>query len=168
VQAWYPAANWIGCYNGVAWSISAEGFFYLMFPLLLLGTTRNFWTKYVCLFAVTFTAMIVMASTFAPASPIKEIANASLDPRKVVQFFPPFRLLEFMTGMAAGMIFLKRKTQSAAFAQPRHWSATTRATALEVLVLALSIGCYKFFVSCGLFHYLHTFQTCGPSHSRLD
>lgn len=71
LQAWYPTANWIGCYNGVAWSISAEAFFYLMFPLLLLGTSGKFWIKYACLFAATFVAMIVMASTLAPASPIK-------------------------------------------------------------------------------------------------
>ena len=163
LQAWYPTENWIGCYNGVAWSICAEAFFYLMFPVLLLGTSRRFWIKYACLFAVTFAAMIVMASTFAPASPIEEIASASLDPRKVVQFFPPFRLLEFMTGMAAGVIFLKRKSQPGAFAQSRHWAVTTKATGLEVLALALSIGCYQIFVSCGLFHQLHTFEDCGPT-----
>jgi len=166
VQAWYPAENWIGCYNGVAWSISAEAFFYLMFPLLLLGTSRQFWIKYACLFAVTFAAMTLMASTFAPVSTVKEIANASLDPRKVVQFFPPFRLLEFMTGMAAGMIFLKRKTQSSALAQSRHWTVTAKATALEAIVLAFSIGCYQIFVSCGLFHYLYSFKACGATLSH--
>lgn len=163
VQAWYPTANWIECYNGVAWSISAEAFFYLVFPLLLLGSSRQFWMKYACLFAVTFAAMFVMASTFAPVSPIKEIVSSSLDPRKVVQFFPPFRLLEFMTGMAAGIIFLKRKTQLTAFAQSRHWTVTAKATALEAIVLALSIGCYQIFVSSGLFHHLHTFKNCGAT-----
>ncbi len=68
-----------------------------------------------------------------------------------------------MTGMASGMIFLKRKSQLRAFAESRHWTVTTKATLLELLVLALSIGCYQIFVSCGLFHQLHTFKVCGPT-----
>ena len=93
LQSWYPTMHWTTCYNSVAWTISTEAFFYLMFPLLLLGTTRQFCIKYACLFPLTFGAMIWMASTLEPVSSIKSVANASLDPINIVQFFPPFRLL---------------------------------------------------------------------------
>ena len=165
LQAWYPAANWSDCYNGVAWSISAEAFFYLMFPVLLFGGTRRFIVKYACLFAMTFAAMVVLTYTLDPASQIKEIANASLDPKKVVQFFPAFRLLEFVTGMATGMIFLYRNTNNdwQATIQPKsNWMGTARATVVEVLVLTLAIAGYPIFVASGLFDYLHSVEKLGP------
>ena len=107
IQSWYPAVYWIGCYNGVSWSISAEAFFYLVFPWLLLGTPRQFWTKYAALFLATIGFLILIALTLDGTSPMKDVAGSTLDPRKIAQFFPPFRLLEFATGMAAGMAFLK-------------------------------------------------------------
>ena len=162
LQSWYPTAHWIHCYNGVAWTISTEAFFYLMFPLLLLGTTRHFCIKYASLFALTFGAMVWMANTIEPVSAIKSIANASLDPINIVQFFPPFRLLEFMTGMAAGMIFRSRVV-NAAVSSTTNWKVTAKATALEALVFALSVLSFQLLFACGLFRYLPTFETSGQA-----
>ena len=167
LQAWYPTVNWLGAHNQVAWSISAEAFFYLMFPLLLLGTSRRFWIKYACLSAVTVGALIWLATSFGPASPVKEIANASLDPRTFVQFFPAFRLLEFMTGMATGMIFLRRSLPSTtADSNVSKGFRTARATVLEVLVLALSMGCFYLFTFIGVFAYLPRFGEPGIVANR--
>lgn len=164
LQSWYPTANWIHCYNGVAWTISTEAFFYLMFPLLLLGTPRQFSIKYACLFLLTFGGMIWMAATIAPVSSIKSVANASLEPTNIVQFFPPFRLLEFMTGMAAGMIFRARTSAPpTGVKSTKRWWTTTRATLLETVLLAFSIGSFQLLYACGLFRYLYTFETVGPA-----
>jgi len=164
LQSWYPTSNWINCYNGVAWTISTEAFFYLMFPLLLLGTTRQFWIKYAVLFPLTLGGMIWMASSIEPVSSIQSIANASLDPINVVQFFPPFRLLEFMTGMAAGMIFRSRiPAPAAAIKSTNNWKATAKATAIETLVFALSIFSFQLLFVCGLFRYLNSFETTGQA-----
>ena len=108
LQSWYPASDWMFCYNGVAWSISTEAFFYLIFPWLLLGTPKQFWTKYASLFLATIGFLILMARMLDGTTPTKDVAGSALDPRKICLFFPPFRLLEFATGMAAGMVFLKR------------------------------------------------------------
>ena len=165
LQAWYPSANWSECYNGVAWSISAEAFFYLMFPVLLLGGTRQFILKYAGIFVMTFVAMVVMAYTFDPVSPIKEIANASLDPKKVVHFFPAFRLLEFVTGMATGMVYLHRHAADGDETSARTgvaWLGTAKATVVEVIVLAFAIGGYQLYVASGLFGYLHGIEKLGP------
>ena len=165
LQAWYPANNWVCCYNGVAWSISAEAFFYLMFPLLLLGTARQFWVKYVCVFAATFIGLVWMASTLPTHLPIKDVANEALDPRVFAHFFPPFRLLEFMTGMAAGIVFLARNTQpnSGDAVGHRSWQSTVKGTVLEIVVLALSVGCFQIFFSSGLFRHVHNIEVWGPT-----
>lgn len=165
LQTWYPAKNWIFCYNGVAWSISVEAFFYVMFPLLLLGTARQFWVKYAFVFAATFFALVWMANTLPTKLPIQEVPVESLDPRIFAHLFPPFRLLEFMTGMAAGMVFLHRTAKSTHrdFAFPSSWKATAKATALEIVVLALSMGCFQIYFSTGLFRYVHTIEVWGPT-----
>ena len=108
--------------------------------------------------------MIWMAYSFEPVSSTKSVANASLDPINIVQFFPPFRLLEFMTGMAAGMIFCSRITAPAAAVKSTiNWMTTAKATLLETLVFALSIFCFQLLFVCGWFRYLHTFETSGQA-----
>ena len=163
LQGWYPTLHWTTCYNSVAWTISTEAFFYLMFPLLLLGTSRQFCIKYACLFPLTFGGMIWMANTIEPASAIKSIANASLDPINIVQFFPPFRLLEFMTGMAAGRIFRARHTATETTVTSTTKWMTAKATVLEALVFALSLLSFQLLYVCGLFRYLHSFETTGQA-----
>ncbi|MDZ4048042.1 MAG: acyltransferase, partial [Pseudoxanthomonas sp.] len=37
VHAWIPQSAYYFSYNGVSWSVSTEAFFYLAFPLLILG-----------------------------------------------------------------------------------------------------------------------------------
>ena len=158
-QCWYPAISWVGCYNGVAWSISAELFFYLVFPWLLLGTPRQFWTKYTCLFLATIGFLILIPFALG-GTPTGEVASSTLDPRVMVQFFPPFRLLEFATGMAAGMVFLKRsENRSAATAM----TTTLAATGLEMLVLGLSVCYFPIFKSTGLFNYIYSLPEIGPT-----
>ena len=172
LQSWYPTSDWIGCYNGVSWSISAEAFFYFVFPWLLLGTTRQFWAKYVCLFLATIGILILMACAIDGTMPMKEVASSSLDPRKFAQFFPPFRLLEFATGMAAGILFLKRakrgenkRTENRFSASPpiSTLSPTLLATALEFLVLGLSIFCFQIFSATGVLRLLYSLPEFGPT-----
>ena len=165
LQSWYPVTHWIGCYNSVSWSISAEAFFYLLFPWLLLGTSRKFWAKYACLFLATIGLMVLLPLALDGTMPMKDVPRSALDPRKIVQFFPPFRLLEFATGMAAGMIFLKRAQTrlSSTVLKSTRWTTTLSATALEVLVLMLSVGCFYIFSSTGLFKLLYSLQEIGPT-----
>jgi len=167
LQAWYPASNWMGGYNMVAWSISAEAFFYLMFPILLLGTARQFWIKYACLFAATVGGVVWVASSFESASSLGAISNASLDPIKIVHFFPAFRLLEFMTGMAAGMVFLSRvHTRGAVAASSGSLWRTANATVLEISVLALSMSCFYLIKYGGLLAYFRGYGEAGITINR--
>ncbi|MDB4766916.1 acyltransferase [bacterium] len=165
LQSWYPTTNWIGCYNGVSWSISTEAFFYLLFPWLLLGTSRHFWTKYVCLFFATIGGLVLLASTLDGTMPMRDVAITTLDPRTIAQFFPPFRVLEFATGMAAGMIFLKRSQHrlAATAVATTSRTATLSSTALEILVLGLTVCCFHIFSATGLLNSIYSIQEVGPT-----
>lgn len=41
VQAWFPGGYPVYAYNGPAWSLSAEAFFYAMFPLIVVPLARS-------------------------------------------------------------------------------------------------------------------------------
>ena len=165
LQSWYPTSHWLGGYNQVSWTISAEAFFYLLFPCLLLGTTRQFWTKYVCLLFATIGSLSLMAYMLDGNTFTKEVAGSVIDSGRMVYFFPPFRVLEFATGMAAGMLFLKRSENrlTAATSEDTRNKSTLSATAIEILVLGLSICCFHIFAATGLLRFIYSIPEIGPT-----
>jgi peptidoglycan/LPS O-acetylase OafA/YrhL len=101
IQAWFrlPVAwDW----NGPAWSVSVEFFFYALFPLLLilarplLGSTRK---AYV--FAAIGLAAVIAESVLA--EPIGWTSDGT------ATVFPPLRLCDFLLGMGVGAIFLRSR-----------------------------------------------------------
>ena len=160
MQSWYPSVYWVGCYNGVSWSISAEAFFYFVFPWLLLGTPRQFLSKYACLFLATIGGLILIAFTFDGTTPIQKVAGSVIDPRMMAQFFPPFRVLEFATGMAAGFVFLNR---SASRSTAQGKTSTLTATGIEVLLLGLTVGYFHIFTASGLLQHLYSIPKIGQT-----
>ena len=73
LQSWVPLQRWVLSHNGVAWSISTEMFFYLMFPLLFLGGVRKFWRKY--LFIIGLFVLMLVGLKFAAKSPGDHLSN---------------------------------------------------------------------------------------------
>jgi peptidoglycan/LPS O-acetylase OafA/YrhL len=119
VHAWLPFKGSALSFNGVSWSLSAEAFFYLCFPFLLVAMKR--WG----LLPVTAGAflvglvIVVSATIFWPS-------NAAF----FSSFNPVCRVFEFVLGMATCKLWLDRQ----AF-EPRQRSWLVR----EVLVLLLSL-----------------------------
>lgn len=104
LQSWVPLRDYIFSFNGVSWSISTEFFFYLAFPLFLIGGQRRFWFKYVGLLLTLVVGlywMQALSSGFSWAS--------DLDFVRIVQANPMLRLPEFCTGMAVGYLYLNRR-----------------------------------------------------------
>jgi len=101
LQSWIPDSRWVFSYNGVAWSISTEMFFFFMFPFLLLGGQRRFWLKLV-LVALTSFSIVFMTQ---PLSNDPVIAS-QFDLIRIVHANPLVRLLEFGLGMATAFLFL--------------------------------------------------------------
>jgi len=100
-QAWLrlPVAwEW----NGPAWSVSVEFFFYALFPLLiflarpLLRSLRRAWV-----FVAIAVAYVVVES--AIAEPIGWTSDGT------ATVFPPLRLCDFVLGMAVGAVYLRSR-----------------------------------------------------------
>jgi peptidoglycan/LPS O-acetylase OafA/YrhL len=124
LQAWVPLRGYVYSFNAVSWSISAEMFFYLVFPLLLL--VRRIGLLLLILFAGTL-LVLTYADLFGPR--VDRNDPWSVDWIVVALHFPPMRLLEFSAGMAAARLFLSR---------PVDWSFGS-ATGREILCLAIMV-----------------------------
>ena len=136
LQSWIPDLGYVLSYNGVAWSISTEAFFYLMFPLFLLGGLRQFWWKY--LLTIAFTALALWGLTTISANP--EWA-AGLNTHHISHFNPAMRLFEFVSGMAVAYVFMSRRIGNVKFLQIAKWPLALRTT-LEVVAILLAAFSY--------------------------
>ncbi|VVN70717.1 acyltransferase family protein [Pseudomonas fluorescens] len=101
-QAWSQLPSNFFAFNGVAWTLSVEMFFYAMFPLLILNFSKTWHVKLAISFAMAMAAVFIAVSTNAPPyGPGNVVTTASW-----VYIWPPARLFEFVLGMVAGKAFL--------------------------------------------------------------
>lgn len=106
LQAWAPVWGIVFALNPVAWSISAEVFFYLMFPLL-----RGKWLWPILTVTALATACLLVAlDAFAPPvnPPWPTPPVGTFWSLHAALQFPLVRLLEFCAGVAAARIFMTR------------------------------------------------------------
>jgi peptidoglycan/LPS O-acetylase OafA/YrhL len=127
-QAWlHPLGLAWGMWNPPGWSLSAEAFFYLLFPLFCpvlssLPKNRLTWVALVC-------------SVVSLAAPVSFLLSGSAD--LTFWIFPPlFRLPEFLLGIAVGLLWKNRRTT--AFDSIAPYSAMAAMTAL-VLCMCTSL-----------------------------
>ena len=95
LQAWHP--RWAAGANGAAWSLSAEAFFYLMFPPLLGAAAVN--RARSTLWLVSGLAMVAIWSSYA-----------YFDwPSWAIDYLPPSRIVQFVVGVLCA-VALRRGT----------------------------------------------------------
>jgi peptidoglycan/LPS O-acetylase OafA/YrhL len=108
LQSWIPAAalSW----NAVAWSLSVEAFFYVVFPFALTRYSKLSRTVLWGLIPACWLAGLAISGGYLllrPAGmPYVSSANWS-GAVQFVKFFPVVRLPEFLMGMACGFLFLR-------------------------------------------------------------
>ena len=113
-QSWVPytALQW----NGPAWSLSIEAFFYLLFPLLFLKTHRLSAATLFGIASFAYLASQIGALIAWRCGPSLSVAideglrlpSPSDDVRRLFyMYFPLFRLPEFVFGMALGIVFAR-------------------------------------------------------------
>jgi peptidoglycan/LPS O-acetylase OafA/YrhL len=91
VHVWIPSPAWHYAFNGPAWSIAAEAFFYALFPVLIRAAR---WQRPRLGYLVAGTATMMAASAFAVVSIAPDAAWGFL-----LYLNPLYRLGEFTLGM---------------------------------------------------------------------
>ncbi len=113
LEAWSPevALFW----NGVAWSLSVEAFFYFVFPFLLPFFTRLSAKGLLLVSAAAWSVDLLITSTYVLLRPDGLAHTSSQDALlywlTVVKFNPLIRLPDFLLGMAAGTCVLRWPSQ---------------------------------------------------------
>jgi peptidoglycan/LPS O-acetylase OafA/YrhL len=123
LQGYWPSADIILKWNGVAWSISCELFFYALFPFLfavlvrrlrstgsIIATMAGVYLLEVVLYQCASGALVRLIT---PAHSF--LGYQSLSPDLVIpetitialMAFPPLRLAEFVIGMCIGLLILR-------------------------------------------------------------
>jgi peptidoglycan/LPS O-acetylase OafA/YrhL len=129
VQAWNPVTPSItGAWNYPAWTLSVEAFFYLCFPLMLPGLSRQSVSVLRSLGGI-FLLISILAHT-----PIKGLGLVPADGWIPL---PILRMPEFLLGVILGLYFLRSARPPQASS---HSVRTSLATAGILLALSLPLG----------------------------
>ncbi len=114
LQAWVPPAalTW----NAVAWSLSVEAFFYILFPFLLLVLVRRSQPQLLLIAAASWLTSLVFSGSYVVLNPDHlSVVNADVLGAfwlNALKFNPLARLPEFLLGMACGFLFLRSRRES--------------------------------------------------------
>ena len=114
LQSWVPQAalSW----NPVAWSLSVEAFFYLLFPFLLLFLVRRSRPQLFLIAAGSWLATLALSGAYVLRNPDHlTVVNADVLGAfwlNALKFNPLARLPEFLLGMACGFLFLRSQRDS--------------------------------------------------------
>ena len=135
LHSWVPASDWVFSFNGVAWSISTEAFFYTLFPFLMFAGGRRSRSR--LSIATMFVAAFALLASF-----LASIQWQEFDYLRVGHVNPLVRLPEFCLGIMAGRYFLRSSNESN---QPEARKLISRLgwTIIEAVgVLAVIALCY--------------------------
>lgn len=104
IQSWVPNSTYYYALNGVAWSLSCEAFFYLLFPMLR-RAFRSLTVRGAAVLAVACVAINLTVVTI-----VHDPAPGDTFGFWLIYIFPGFRILEFIAGMLLARMLIRRPT----------------------------------------------------------
>lgn len=101
VQAWIPISTYYFSYNAVAWSISTEIFFYLVFPILIYSWNSTKLNKLFFSLLILFILMVITNWFELPSytKPLDHTNFFGITTHGLIYISPLSRILEFIFGM---------------------------------------------------------------------
>jgi peptidoglycan/LPS O-acetylase OafA/YrhL len=131
-QAWVPASS--DAWNGPGWSLSAEAFFYLLFPFAALCIARL--GRYRLYMALAACWALSLATPLACAHAVLTAGGGwDMTWLKFLKFNPLVRLPEFLMGVALGRLFVARMSTTPA----GHTASIANPARLSVVALVASV-----------------------------
>lgn len=111
LQSWFPIQLSTFSFNGPAWSISTEMFFYVMFPVLIWIRSPKALLLYFLLIAAYYLATIDIGC-IGPANDGIAYDSAELSCFAAGQAFPLSRVTEFVAGIMLCRAFMARRNRA--------------------------------------------------------
>ncbi|HKO24511.1 MAG TPA: acyltransferase, partial [Chloroflexota bacterium] len=131
-QAWVPASS--DAWNGPGWSLSAEAFFYLLFPLVAVCIARL--GRYRLYLALGACWMLSLATPVICAHAVLTAGGGwDMTWLKFLKYNPLVRLPEFLMGVALGRLFVARMRATPA----GHTVSSANPARLSVVALVGSV-----------------------------
>jgi peptidoglycan/LPS O-acetylase OafA/YrhL len=137
LQAWTPKKAWM--WDGPAWSLSVEAFFYLLFPYAAASISKQPLRRVLITGALLGVCVVTGPVLFAlrTSSGVWKVTPSVYGPWvAAVKFLPLFHLPEFLIGVCAGVIFVNRRALDS---NRRTFAWVTLASAAAIIaVLSVS------------------------------
>ncbi len=109
LQGWTPKRAWM--WNGPGWSLSAEAFFYLLFPVIGVWISRQSAKRLVFVALVACAAIVIPPLVFIASRPggFQAVTVSSYGPWVAfLKFSPLIHLPQFVIGIVTGVAFIRR------------------------------------------------------------
>ncbi|MEJ8821424.1 acyltransferase [Variovorax humicola] len=125
IQSWIPFRDSYLTFNGVAWSISTEAFFYVVFPMALIGLRRAWGLVLALVVLLTILFLWLVVRYEIPM----DVNTSTLNAMGMIYTNPIARLSEFVLGMIACKVFM--------YVGKTDHSSITSWTVVEVAIVCL-------------------------------
>ena len=161
LQSWIPNYQYIFSFNTVAWSISVEAFFYLVFPLFILGGFKRFVGKWILVAAIGIVAMIGLRYLERHVE-----LPASISLGSIPHTNPVMRLFEFVTGIGCGFVYRRWiapiNTRYATMRGVRRVMSNLAFTFGDLLAIALIVAFWPLAKYLKIMETIAVSETFGP------
>lgn len=134
LQGWTPKRAWM--WNGPGWSLSAEAFFYLLFPAIGVWLAKQSPKRLQVITLLSCLSLVIPQLVFGASRPggIESVTSSTYGPWVAfLKFSPLIHFPQFVIGIVTGLAFLARRGS----AKPTSWQ-TIAVFAGIAFVLVLS------------------------------